>query len=86
VVVADHHGRADRGCHSAVKLIDEWRRDILRLWSIRAALFWGALNGALLGLAAFIDAIDPYWFLILNIAGYATVAAARILKQPGADQ
>jgi hypothetical protein len=83
VVAGDHGCRGGRG--DPVKLIDGWRRELLRLWSIRTALFFGALNGALLGLAAFIDAIDPYWFLILNIVGYATVAGARILKQPGAE-
>lgn len=66
-------------------LIDDWRREFRRLWSIRVALFFGALNGAVLGLAAFVDVINPWTFLILNVVGYAVIAVARLLKQPGAE-
>jgi hypothetical protein len=65
-------------------LIANWKRELRRLWSIRMALFFGALNGAVLGLAAFIDIINPWTFLVLNVLGYAAIAVARLLKQPGA--
>lgn len=66
-------------------LIDDWKREMRRLWSIRVGLFFGALNGAVLGLAAFQDVINPWWFLFLNMAGWGALIAARLLKQPGAD-
>jgi hypothetical protein len=68
-----------------VRLIDNWRAEAKRLWSIRVGLFFGALNGAMLGLAAFVNTIDPIWFLILNILGWTILVGARLLKQPGAD-
>ena len=66
-------------------LIDNWRSEFRRLWSIRIGLFFGALNGAVLGLAAFQDVISPYLFLGLNVVGWAVLVGARLLKQPGAD-
>lgn len=65
-------------------LIPDWRH-AHRLWSIRLALFWGAFNGAVLALAAFVDHINPWLFLALNTAGYAVIAGARVLRQPGLD-
>lgn len=64
-----------------MKLIENWRSEIRRLWSIRAALILAALNGAVLGLAAFVDIINPWLFLILNVLGYAAIAIFRLLKQ-----
>ena len=63
----------------------DWKYIVARAWSARLALLWGAFNGALLGLAAFVDWIDPRLFLALNVFGYATIMVARVLKQPGAD-
>jgi hypothetical protein len=65
--------------------IETWRTDLKQLWSIRWAFFFAALNGAVLGLAAFVDVINPWLFLALNIAGYTIVIVARVLKQPGAE-
>lgn len=67
-----------------MKLIPNWRAELRRLWSIRVGLFFGALNGAMLGLAAFINVIPPTWFLALNTLGWAVLIGARLLKQPGA--
>lgn len=68
-----------------MRLIDGWQTEIHRLWSIRLALFFGALNGAVLGLAAFVNVFNPWLFLALNTAGYVVLIGARVLKQPGAD-
>lgn len=68
------------------KYLDDNWKNILRLsHTAKTALFWGAFNGALLGLAVFSDVLSPKLFLTLNILGYATVAVARVTKQPGAD-
>lgn len=68
-----------------MRLIDDAWAQFKRLWSIRVGLFFGALNGAMLGLAAFVYVIPPTWFLILNTIGWAILIGARLLKQPGAD-
>lgn len=68
-----------------MKLIPSWRRQIRRLWSIRLGLLFGAINGAILGLAAFSDVINPWLFLSLNVVGYGVIVGARLLKQPGAE-
>jgi hypothetical protein len=64
-----------------VKLIDNANKEFHRLWSIRVAIFFGALNGAVLGLAAFVDVFNPWFFLALNMLGYGLLALARLLKQ-----
>lgn len=63
------------------ELIDNWRDELRRLWSVRLALYLALANGALLGLAAFVGIIDPWLFLGLNIAGNLLVALLRLLKQ-----
>lgn len=66
-------------------LINNWRSEFRRLWSIRVGLFFGALNGAVLGLAAFETTINPWLFLVLNVLGWCTLIGARLLKQPGSE-
>ncbi len=68
-----------------MRLIDDAWAQFKRLWSIRVGLFFGALNGAMLGLAAFVYVMPPVWFLVLNTVGWAVLIGARLLKQPGAD-
>lgn len=65
-------------------LIDNWKQ-AHRLTSVQLCVFWGALNGAVLGLSAFAGFINPWLFLALNVVGYATIAIGRVLRQPGLD-
>jgi hypothetical protein len=65
-------------------LIPDWKK-AHRFHSVRLALFWGALNGGVIGLAKFSDFIDPWTFLWLNVAGYGLIAVGRVTKQPGLD-
>jgi len=67
------------------KVNTNWRLILRKAWSVQLAVFWGGLSGAMLGLAAFSDILNPHWFLALNVIGYATIAGARLLKQPGLD-
>jgi hypothetical protein len=67
------------------RLIDEPWKAFHRLWSIRVALFFAALNGAVLGLAAFVDVFNPWLFMALNVLGYTLLIGARLLKQPGSE-
>ena len=59
-------------------------KEFHRLWSIRVALFFGLLNGFVIGLAAFIDVFNPWLFMGLNIFGYVLLAVVRMVRQePG---
>ena len=64
-----------------MKLIDNAGAEFHRLWSIRVGLFFFVLNGALVGLAAFNDVLNPVVFLGLNMFGYATIGVMRLIKQ-----
>jgi hypothetical protein len=80
-------GESDMG----LRLIDNAGRDFHRLWSMRVAIFFFVLNGALLGLAAFSETLNPLLFLALNMFGYGLQGIMRMLKQApkaeaGADQ
>lgn len=68
-------------------LIDGWRK-ALQFWSIRLAILWAALNGAVTGFAAFYNGISTWAlvFLAANVVGYVTIAVARIYHQPGLDK
>jgi hypothetical protein len=68
-----------------MRLIDNWKTEIHRLWTIRIGLFFGALNGFVLGLAAFTDVFNPWLFMALNVFGWVLLVGARITKQPGAE-
>lgn len=74
------------------KIVDKIRSRLIadfgkahRMWSVRLALFWGALNGAVIALAVFADVINPWLFLTLNMIGYGAIAIARVTKQPGIE-
>lgn len=62
--------------------VKNWR-EAHRFWSLQIAFGCMVLNGALIGLAAFVDFIDPWMFLGLNIGGYALVGLARLTRQKG---
>jgi hypothetical protein len=64
-----------------MKLIDDAYKQFHRLWSVQGSLFFAVLNGALVGLSAFSDKIDPWLFMKLNVVGYLTIAALRLFKQ-----
>jgi hypothetical protein len=64
-------------------LIDGWRSQAPRLWSIRIALFWGALSGLYCAWPAFAEALPLPVFAGLSVAMSAAIAVARLTKQPG---
>lgn len=61
-----------------LKLIDD---NIHRLWSVQASVFFFVLNGAVAGLSAFTNKIDPWTFLYLNVGGYGLIGLLRLIKQ-----
>jgi hypothetical protein len=66
-----------------IHLIDDWWRLVLRLWSIRLAIFWGAVCGLYVALPAFADMIPPIWFALACVGMSVAIVIARITKQPG---
>ena len=64
-----------------LRLIPDASREFHRLWSIRVAVFFFVLNGALVGLAALGDVLNPWLFMGLNVVGYAVLGIARLTKQ-----
>lgn len=69
-----------------MKLIETWKEDMHRLWSVRMSLFMFVLVGAVLGLSAFTDVFNPWFFLFLSCAGYGLIGYLRLVKQvPKAD-
>jgi hypothetical protein len=67
--------------HHPMQFIDNAGREFHRLWSIRVGLFFFVLNGALVGLAAFNEILNPVLFLALNMVGYGLIGLMRLLKQ-----
>ncbi len=65
--------------------LDEDAKHWKRLWSMRFAIGFGALNGLVMGIGYFSDGLN--WralaLLALNVIGYSVVAAARVYKQDG---
>jgi len=70
-------------------MIDNWRGEIRRLWSIRIAAVW-LLVGALVTAAPMVSdeakaLLGAKAFFGLFVAGFVSIGLARLLKQPGAD-
>jgi hypothetical protein len=69
-----------------LRLIDNVGVELHRLWTVRASLFMFVLTGAVLGLAAFVDVLNPWFFLALSCGGYGLIGFLRLVKQvPPAD-
>lgn len=69
-----------------LELIDNWKTEIHRLWTVRVSMFMFMLTGAVLGLAAFVNVFNPWFFLTLCCLGYGLIGYLRLVKQvPKAD-
>lgn len=70
-------------------LIDNWRTEWKRLWSIRVVVLWGAVAGLILTLpliSEYVIAITGPWIFGANLVVLSIAfAVARYLKQPGTD-
>ena len=72
-----------------VRLIDNWRAEIRRLWSIRVAVagvvFWGAVSALWAMWPAFVDWLPLWAYAVGGVLMSVALALARVLKQPGLD-
>lgn len=73
-----------------MRLIDNCRTQLTRLWSLQVAalgvVFWGALSGLWVVWPAFVDWIPLWFYAVGGIAMSIALAIARVLKQPGVEQ
>ena len=67
-------------------LIDDWKAQLLRLWSVRVAAFWGAVGALVVILSAYLYNTFDWRVGALLIVVSASFALARALKQPGTEQ
>jgi len=64
-------------------LIDDWRKNALKLWSIQLAMFWGGLSGLFIVWPAFASVVPLWAFAGASIVMAAALGVARLTKQPG---
>lgn len=64
-----------------MKLIDDWKSEFHRLWTVRVALFMFVLTGALIALPAFAEILNPRFLLVLCCGGYGLLGYLRLVKQ-----
>lgn len=58
----------------------------LKLWTIRLALFWGAVCGLCAVWSAFQEFMPLWAFASGSVLMFASIAGARMLKQPGVSE
>ena len=68
------------------QFIDDADRLWHRLWSMRLALFFGALSGLVAVWAAFQDVMPLWAFAGTSVLMNVAIAVARVTKQPGVDE
>lgn len=65
-----------------MKLVDDWKTEIHRLWSIRISLACGAFTGMAAVLGAFTDVFNPWFLLGISIfVNTALIPLSRLVKQ-----
>lgn len=64
-----------------MKLIDDWKAEIHRLWTVRLALFMFVLTGASAALPAVQDKLNPHFFFFVSTLAWALVGYLRLVKQ-----
>lgn len=72
------------------RFIDNWRTEIRRLWSVRAAAVWVVVGVAFALLALVSDELKSVigWkaFSAVFVVTGVSFGLARVLKQPGTDE
>ncbi len=63
-------------------LIDDWKAEFHRLWSIRISLFVGVLTGVAGVIHMFANVFNPWFLLGVSVfVNTAVIPLARIMKQ-----
>jgi len=72
-----------------MRLIDNWRSEMLRLHSTRTAIvsaaFWSAVGGGIMIWPALADHLPTGAYALGGVALSIAFGVARLLKQPGTE-
>jgi hypothetical protein len=72
-----------------MRLIDDWRTEWRRLWSMRLligqAAFWSSLCAFWVMWPALVSAIPIPVYIIVGLLLAVSTGVARVLKQPGTE-
>lgn len=66
-------------------VIDNWRDILRRAWSIRLAVFWGAVSGVAAAWPALDEVVPTRLFVAGSVVFSVALVVARLTKQPGMD-
>lgn len=70
-----------------MRLIDNWPRELHRLWSIRFSIGFAVFTGVAGVVSAFEQTLNPYFLLALSVAvNLALLPLARLAKQEAPDE
>lgn len=62
-------------------MIDNWKRELTRLWSIRVTILWAAISGLYAVWDAF-EGVLPTWVLVsASITMSVALVAVRLIRQ-----
>lgn len=64
-----------------LRLIDDWKTELHRLWSIRVALAYAAFTGMAMILGAFVDVFNPWFLLVVSEVVCISIVLLRLVKQ-----
>lgn len=65
-----------------MRLIDNWRTELHRLWTIRISLAVGVFTGTAAVLGAFTNVFNPWFLLGVSVfVNTAVIPLARLAKQ-----
>jgi hypothetical protein len=64
-----------------LRFIPRWRKELLRLWSVRMALLLAATNGLYVAWPAFQETMSPITFAGISIFLSMMIVVLRLIKQ-----
>jgi hypothetical protein len=67
-------------------MIEDWHKQILKLWSMRVALFWLVIAGLIMVWPGLAGSMSPVAYGGIGVLMVVSFGTARLLKQPGTDQ
>ena len=65
------------------RLLDDWKTVVVKAWSVRLALFWGALSGLYLAWPALSSFMPMQAYVAGSMVIAAAIGVARLTKQAG---
>lgn len=65
-----------------MRLIDDWKKKVTKLWSIRLGLLAALLSGLEVIIPLFADAFQRGTFAIMSFAATVAAMIARLVAQP----